>query len=69
MLESLFNKVEGFRSATLFKRTPTQMFSREICESFKNVFFLRTPPVAASDEDPPVEISIEILLKKIISIC
>ena len=67
MLESLFNK--DFRTATLFKKTPTQVFSREICESFKNIIFLRTPPVAASDEDPPVEMSIEILIKKIMAIC
>ena len=45
------------------------MFSREIYESFKNIIFLRTPPVAASDEDPPVEMSIEILIKKIMAIC
>ena len=37
MLESLFSKVE----------TPTQMFSFEICETFKNTFLQGTPPVAA----------------------
>ena len=29
-------------------QTPTQMFSGEICEIFKNTFFHRTPTVAAS---------------------
>ena len=28
--------------------TPTQVFSCEICETFKNTFFYRAPPVAAS---------------------
>ena len=37
------------RPATLLK-TPTQVFSCEIFEIFKNTFFYRTPPVAASDE-------------------
>ena len=30
------------------KETPTQMLSCDICESFKNTFFCRTFPVAAS---------------------
>ena len=30
------------------KNTPTQVFSCEICKTFKNTFFDRTPPVAAS---------------------
>ena len=38
-LESLFNKVE--------EETPTQVFSCEYCETFKNSFVFRTPPVAA----------------------
>ena len=29
------------------KETPTQIFSSEICEIFKNTFFHRTSPVAA----------------------
>ena len=36
---SFFNKVE---------ETLAQVFSCEFCESFKNTFFYRTPPVAAS---------------------
>ena len=28
--------------------TPKQVFSFKICESFKNTFFCRTPPVTAS---------------------
>ena len=31
-----------------YKETPTQVFSCEICEMFKNIFLFRTPPVAAS---------------------
>ena len=31
------------------KETPTQVFSCEICEIFKNTFFHRAHPVAASD--------------------
>ena len=31
------------------KEIPTQEFSREICEIFKNIFFYRTPLVAASE--------------------
>ena len=42
VLESLFNKVVGLKA-------PTQVFFCEICESFKNIFFHRTPPVDASD--------------------
>ena len=30
------------------KETPTQVFSCGFCETFKNNFFHRTPPVAAS---------------------
>ena len=32
------------------KKTPTQVFSCEICEIFKNTFFYRTPPAAASED-------------------
>ena len=42
VLESLFNKAAGL------KETPTQVFSCEICEIFKNTFFYGTTPVAAS---------------------
>ena len=35
-MKSLFNKVAG---ATLLKKTPTQMFSCEICEIFQNIYF------------------------------
>ena len=30
------------------KKTPTQVFSYEVCEIFKNTFSYRTPPVDAS---------------------
>ena len=49
MLESHFNKVAGLRFVTLLKKPPTQVFSCEICETFKNTYFHRTLPVAASD--------------------
>ena len=32
------------------KATPTQVFSCEICERFKNIFFYRAPLVAASEQ-------------------
>ena len=49
MLESLFNKVAGFRAATLLKKeTLTLVFSCKLCKLFKSTFFYRTPPVAAS---------------------
>ena len=45
-----FNKVAGLRPATLFKKeTLAQVFSCEFSEIFKNAFFQRTPPVAASE--------------------
>ena len=40
----LFNKVAGLRPATLWKKTPTQVFSFEFCEVFKTKIFYRTPP-------------------------
>ena len=42
---SVFNKVAGL---TLLKDTPTQVFSCEFYEIFKNTLFKRTPPVASS---------------------
>ena len=45
-----FNKVEGLRPATLLKKTPIQVFSCEFCGIFKNIFFHRIPPVAASEQ-------------------
>ena len=41
-------KLQAFRSRTLLKETPRQVFSYEYCEVFKNSFFYRTPLVAAS---------------------
>ena len=40
-------KLQSFRPATL-KVTPTKVFFCEYCKIFKNSFFHRTPPVAAS---------------------
>ena len=33
---------------SLLNKTPTQVFSCEICEIFKNTYFYRTPPVSSS---------------------
>ena len=45
-------KLQAWRSATLLKRdSNTGVFLCEICEIFKNTFFYRTPPVAASVKD------------------
>ena len=41
-----FRKI--LRLATLLKETPTTVFSCEFCEIFKNTFFHKAPPVAAS---------------------
>ena len=45
---AVFNKIAGLRPATLLKKTPTQVFSCEFCEFFKNNFFYGALPVAAS---------------------
>ena len=50
MLEPFFNKVVGL------KETPTQVFSCEICEIFKNSFFNRTPPVASSEQTQEISV-------------
>ena len=39
MLESLFNKVASLWIQRCQKVTPTQVFSSEHCEIFKNTFF------------------------------
>ena len=41
------NKVAAFKPATLLQKTPTQVFSCESCENFKNTF-QRTTVVANS---------------------
>ena len=43
-------KLQALKLTTYQKETPTQALSCEICENFKNIFFNRTPPVAASLE-------------------
>ena len=41
MLESLFNKVTGLKACNFTKKkTPTQMFSCEFLQIFKNIFFI-----------------------------
>ena len=45
-----FNKTVDLRPATLLKKeTLAQVFSCQFCKNFKNTFFYRTPPVAASE--------------------
>ena len=39
------------------KQTPTQVFSYDICELFKNTFFYRTSPVAASENNEQQQLS------------
>ena len=41
MLESHFNKVASLRPETFLKETPTQVFSCECYEIFKNTYFER----------------------------
>ena len=45
-----FNKVAGLKAWNFIKKRcfPTEVFSCKICEIFKDTFFYRTPPVAAS---------------------
>ena len=47
-LKSLFKKVADLKGSNLIKKTWTQVFPYEYWEIFKNSFFYRTPPVAAS---------------------
>ena len=39
MLESLLNKAAGLQACNFTKETPTQVFSCEIYEIFKNTYF------------------------------
>ena len=39
------------------KQTPTQVFSHEICKLFKNIFYYRTFPVAASENNEQQQLS------------
>ena len=47
VLESLFNKVAGLQAYTL--ETPTQVFSCETCNYFKNTYFKEHLQTTASD--------------------
>ena len=50
MYQSLFfNKVAGLKPATLLKKRFWHVFSCKFCESFKNIFYYRTPLVVASE--------------------
>ena len=48
MQESLFNEAASLKAGALLKEAPTEVFSCDICENFKNTFFYRALPVAAS---------------------
>ena len=51
VLESLFKKVAGLKAYSFIKKeTPAKVFSCKFYEIFKDTFFYRTPPVAASEE-------------------
>ena len=43
-----FNKIPVLTPATLFKKPLAQVFSCEFCKTFRDIFFYRTPRVAAS---------------------
>ena len=45
---SFFNKVAGLACNFIKKEPLAQVFFSEFCEISKNIFFYRTPPVAAS---------------------
>ena len=48
VLESLLNKIASLKPCNVIKKTPRQVFSCKICKIFKNIFFYKTGPVAAS---------------------
>ena len=48
VLESLFNKVTGFRAYDFIKRYSNTCFSCECCQIFKNIYFEKYLPPAAS---------------------
>ena len=51
VLESLFNKAVGFQACNFIrKETPTQVFSCEYCEVFKNTSFEEHLQMAASGD-------------------
>ena len=43
-----FNKVTCVKPSTVLKRDFDKVFFCEFCEIFKNIFFSKTPPLAAS---------------------
>ena len=45
-------KLQALRPETFLKKTPTKVFYCEICESFKNTFFYRKPPVSVFKDIP-----------------
>ena len=49
-------KLRALRPTTLLKTDSKQVFFYEICELFKNNFFYRTPPVAASENNEPQQL-------------
>ena len=48
MLESLFNKYAGLKACNFIKKRLQHRCFPNICEIFKNTYFYRTHPVAAS---------------------
>ena len=54
--QSVFNKVVDVSPRTLLKETPTQVFSYEICKTFKNTYFEQNLQTSASHEPNKVSI-------------
>ena len=48
--------LQSLNTCNVVKETPTQVFSCEICEVFKNTCFYRTPPVAASEQTQDIPV-------------
>ena len=49
MLESLFIKVTVLRACNFIKETPTQVFSCEFCQLFKNIYLIEDLQTVGSE--------------------
>ena len=63
-MEYLFNKVAGLGQQLYRKETPTQVFSCEICEVFKNTYFEEDLRTTASELIGDTTLFHETILKK-----
>ena len=64
MLDSLINKVTGFQACKFIKKTPTQVFSCNVYEIFKNTYFEEHLEETVSDRPDRVQLALS-LSKKI----